>query len=229
MKIVDKNDYLFIQPNLNLNTFDKLDDNEKEEYLYVVSNYQYYLELYLLSKTNIKIFDDNIKDSNMNFRLVDEEKKDYYQTYCGENLNYYYIRNNLNILSLTKEEKDLFLNYIKDANGNLTKDIEKFIETTILKVIKENWINAKINYGPLSERFIVENGTLIIGMRYDEFYPSNDDNWDELYELQEIFLLQNNALLEKNIEENLKIPCRVIRYNDFSVKKNNEINQGKTI
>ena len=227
MKTVSKNNYISIQPNINIKIFNNLSEDKKQLYLFLLSNYQYYLELYLLSKTNIKKFDDNIKNSN--FKSIDYGKMDYYQTFCGEGLKYYYIRNNINVLSLTNEEQEIFLKIIKDSNKKLTPSIEKFIEDTFQKVIKENCIDSKINYGPMSKRFFVQNGTLVIGMRYDEFYQIGDKILDEKSNLQDLFLLQNNALLEKDIEDKLQISCRVIKYNDFNIKRLNNLNENKKI
>ena len=227
MKTVSKNNYISIQPNINIKIFNNLSEDKKQLYLFLLSNYQYYLELYLLSKTNIKKFDDNIKNSN--FKSIDYGKMDYYQTFCGEGLKYYYIRNNINVLSLTNEEQEIFLKIIKDSNKKLTPSIEKFIEDTFQKVIKENCIDSKINYGPMSKRFFVQNGTLVIGMRYDEFYQIGDKILDEKSNLQDLFLLQNNALLEKDIEDKLQISCRVIKYNDFSIKRLNNLNENQKI
>ena len=224
MRIIEENDYMTIQPNINIKKINNLKADEKKSYLYLTSCYYNLLELFLIKSTDIKVFDDKIENSNLGFELIEDDKKDFYQFYGGEKLKYYYIRNNINIDALNEVEKKEFLTIIKNLNGILTDEALGFIKKTMSKVIIEDWFDTLINYGPTSEQFFALNGSLVIGIRYDEFSQTiNEIDWEEMHDKQDIFLLQNNALLEKNIEEKLNINCNVIRYNEFSVKKKNNI------
>ena len=148
-------------------------------------------------------------------------------------LKYFYIRNNIYLNRLTKEELEFLKRKLINRDYSFDESVFNFINSTykklIFEVINENpSIIAKISYGPVSDTYFALNNSLVLGIRYDEFNigTMTEDEWffnrikqKELIET----LIQN---LETKISNDLKIPCKVIEYDNFSV---NLLNNQKTI
>ena len=80
--------------------FDFSQDINQEVYLL----YRKLFTEYIIEKTELKKYDEEIKNSNLNFIPVEEEKMDIYQYFSCDILKYFYIRNNLYLEKLDKKD-----------------------------------------------------------------------------------------------------------------------------
>ena len=225
-------DYETRTPNSNSNYFNSLSEPEKAKYLDLYLLYYDLLYKYLISKLELQKYDDMLLNSQNIFYQVAIENMDLYQKIGSKYLKYFYLRNNLYIERLSKEELDFLNKKLVNNNHDLDNETLTFINNTYQKVILENYQGEvyNINYGPDSLSFYKPNNALIIGVRFDNYYKSpleSDDEWnnkynDRLYELEIIMKILSRKL------EKFETLGYVIEYNDFSIKNLNS-NEEKTI
>lgn len=221
MRKITLEDYKLFEPNNNRIKFEQLDEKRQNDYMIMQSAYYHYLLEYLCKKTDIEKSDNILKNSELNFVNIDEENMDLYQYLSSTKLSYFYIRNNIYIENLSVEEQRILIKYVKCSEYN--DEIEKLIENTLNKVIIENGSQKEVNipFGPITTKFMCKNGSLVIGVRYDEFNLNGktDDEWDMNHDKQEQLLFQETLNLEYEISQKLNIPVKIIKYDDFSIKK----------
>ena len=75
--------------------FSNLNDSEKENYFKFYELYSSFLIQFVMSKFDLKYYDDLIKNSANKFVRVREEGMDIYQFLSSEYLSYFYVRNNI--------------------------------------------------------------------------------------------------------------------------------------
>lgn len=220
IKKINVQEYETRFPNSNDLYFKRLTYNQKKEYLNLYSIYLSMMLNYIDSKSLIKKFDDMLLNSNVKFKPVEEKNMDIYQYCCSSFLMYFYIRNNIYIERLAPKE----IEFLKTHD---TKSIEQkniFIQKTINKVIKESNDDElyNINYGPESPDYIVPNNSLIIGVRFDDYYVDEkqaDEEWISNYNIKLSKLNILKDFMAKKFTKELNIPVDIIKYNDFSIKK----------
>lgn len=195
-----------------------------EEYINLYNKYRMLLTKYFIKKFRLKLYDELIENSGLNFKPVDIEKQDLYQYFSSDNLKYVYIRNNVYIDKLTVEEKQK-LNTLSYGDNELSKIDELFIEETYKKVIFEDKLenNKKTMtfFGPRTSSFMIGNDYVVIGIRYDKYYNQygNDEEWKENFIKQSEFI--TNLIFKMKLELCLIIdnPVTVIEYGDMSTIK----------
>lgn len=210
-------------PNNNLEYFDKLNEEEKKEYLELYQKYHKLVLKYLIRKFDLLNYDKSLINNENKFIKVRKEDMDLYQYLCSDYLSYFYLRNNFYIERLTDEE----LEYLKNVGTN--ENVNEFIIRTLKKVITEvPDRKVKFCFGGDSLEFFKPNGSILIGVRYDEFSNKipNDENWLDTYtntkgELE--FLLGGFRYANRGLND---MPIEVVSYNEYSIVK---INQKKTI
>ncbi len=205
----------FLTIDMNLDSIIKLDDLDKEDYLRKYILYMNLLIEYLIKKTDIKKYDDLLKEDSHNFISIKDKDMDIYQKLGSNYFKYFYIRNNLHLDRLTKEE-DLYLNKKDIIFDDKTYN---FIESTFEKVIFEDSKDYLVNYGVIAKGTLAPSKALVIGVRYDEFNLNgmSDIDWDLNYQEQTKILNKIIESLESNIKNNLNIDCKIIKYNRYSV------------
>ena len=156
----------------NKEYFDSMSPESQESYLKLYSLYNNLLIQYLIKKYNLNLYDEMIQNSKRNFKKVDTKDMDIYQYTSSKYLNYLYIRNNIYIEKLSKEE----LLYLSNTKEILDYNNEQFIEKTYKKVIFENEYTM---YGPDNSKYLKKPNTLIIGLRCKSIDLNNDSS-DEL-------------------------------------------------
>lgn len=222
MIYLDEEYYLSRFPKTD-DVFENLDDESKKVFLTRYSVYTNFLYDYLLHKTDIKNHDDEIKNNQEHsFKTVNETKMDMYQFLAKGKLNYYYVRNNLYLSKLSEEEIKFLDDRIASNNMAYDKDVEDFIGKTVKKTISfSDDKNISMNYGPSdSSMYIVENGTIIIGQRVDEYVNYDLNNYENQmkYMRRNIFLGADADELKTSIAGDLGISVSVIKYVDETVK-----------
>ncbi len=206
-------------PNNNEKYFNELNEQEKVEYLELYQKYYKLILKYFIKKFKLAEYDKSLKDNEDKFVMVKKENMDIYQYLSSDDLNYFYLRNNFYIEHLTQGER----NYLKKLNVNGIEDA--FIIKTLKRVITEipDAQDKKISlcFGGDSLEFYKLNGSIIFGVRYDEFTDKipNDENWLSAYakikdELN--FILDGFKYANKSLND---MPIEVINYNDYTVVK----------
>lgn len=218
---VDEDFLLLERPNIreecNINN-----DDEMNNYLNVYNSYNDLLIQFLSKKYYLKNVDEELEKKKDTYPEVPSSEKDLYQTLSSGYLKYFYLRNNIYVERLTKEEVDYLLAMSNSGNLELTPEIEKFINDTYLRVILEN-PNEKgvnINYGPDNFKYYKPSNAIVIGVRYNQFQNlSNDEGAldDFMKTKHNIFLFAQ--FLEYKVKLDTDISFCVIEYDEFSVHK----------
>lgn len=201
-------------------------NTNNDDYIYLYLLYRELFTKYIIDKLRLNSYDIELKKNPLMFIPLDKEKMDFYQYFSSDKLNFFYIRNNIYIEKLTKEEL-MFLNYkLQNKNLNLDNETEKFIEQTFRKVIFEDLLHDGSEciafYGPNNSNFATENNTLVIGFRYDRFKNNGleESEWLNLHDEQDFYLYNYIRKIEDYFQKNFSvpiIPIKIIQYNEFSV------------
>lgn len=212
---------MYLSRQSNNNDFKKMNFEEKNTFLELYSFYHHLLKLYLIEKLELKKYDDELGKSNLKLKAVDVNKMDIYQYTMSDELQYLYLRNNIHIERLKKEELEL-LNKFYDNDLDISDiNVKRFIESTFVKVIMEgdSPLITNINYGPPAPQYFAKTNSLVIGFRYDEFNLNGLSNqeWNMLHGIQHSYLFGILKNIEINLQKHIQLPVSVIEYNDYSV------------
>ncbi len=207
-------------PKTNKKFVDSLDEESKELYINLYYAYSVLFNQYINVLLNLKEYDNELKDLNP----VKDENMDIYQYLSKDSLKYIYIRNNIYVERLSDEEKEFLMKCISDINEMPSVDVYNFIKNTYRKVIFENINNdgsiCAINFGPLTQRYIFPNDSLILGIRYDKYANSSisDEEFKNKY-TSDLFKVTNiSKKMSNELKEKLDIPIFVAIYDDYSVE-----------
>ena len=204
-------------PYTNIEYFNSLNENDKNNYLKLYSLYNELLYCFLIKKLELKKYDDMISNSFVGFTKVEEKDMDIYQYLSSNYLRFLYIRNNIYIERLTSEEINKLLSFFNNYNSEEALD---FINNTYKKVMFES-PDGTTMYGPDNLRFIKPSNSIMIGIRHNAFYirENEDENiWENKYEEKERYLDLFIPELERQLNNKGLGKVFVIEYNDFSIK-----------
>lgn len=223
LKITIK-DYEKRNPCSNKVFFDNLSNDVKQKYLDMHALYIDLFIQYMNKKYNLKKYDDYIKNSKSNFKNIDIINMDLYQYLSSKHFSYIYIRNNVYIERLNKEEFSFLKQKLINDDYNLDEKTFSFVENTFQKILFEITDNDiyDVCYGEDLDKFLKPNNALIIGVRVDEFNKENninDEIWIKKYREASYELDLIIDYLEFNLSKKINVPCFVIKYNDFSINK----------
>ena len=183
----------------------KIDDMTEEQLKLYLSMYSVYMEWFinlLILKTNIKSIDDQLKKSNFKFKKVNNDDIDFYQKFSIEYLDYFYLRNNLYLYRLNKDEYLFIIDRIKNDNYGFDEEVEKFINNTYKKIIFEkvrDLKNVKINHDKIDVGRYVDNDSIIIGIKYDNNNGLNGKDWYDNLVFQEKEIKRVSQCLLENL------------------------------
>lgn len=226
--IITEDDYNDMLPNCEKFNIADMNDDVRNTFLFMTSAYRYMFTKYIIKTLELKKFDQLISKNNFSFLPVKKEEMDIYQLFNSDDLTYLYLRNNIHLANLTSEERTNFLEMLKKYDMQYTNELEEFISSTYRKVIYEDIKNDTpilINFGPISQSFMVPNNSLVIGIRFDEFNLNgkSDSEWDSNHDLQLDYISEITAQISALAENRLKIQCFIIKYNEFSVMKRSNV------
>lgn len=206
--ILDK--YEKRSPVFNNEYYKKLTPEQKNNYLNLYSKYYSFLMKYLDETIDINRFENDINRVNNILKPVEASKKDLYQILSP--YNYIYIRNNLYIERLDKNELDTLIN-----NSEYNDTIKELIINTYPKIINP-YIdkNIEIIYGPDSRKFISSSKNIIIGIRFNNNYKSNKYSPVQIYNMKKMIINTIKANIIKNANKNNINNITLIEYNDIS-------------
>ncbi len=207
-------------PKTNKQFVDSLDEEAKKLYINLYYAYSVLFNDYINNLLNLKEYDNELKDLDP----VKEEKMDIYQYLFKDSLKYIYIRNNIYIERLSVKEKEFLMKCVSDADKMPSVDAYNFIEKTYKKVIFENINNngsiCATNFGPLTQRYIFPNNSLILGIRYEQYAnPSVPDEEFKNKYISDLFKVTDiSKKMSNELKEKLDIPVFVTIYDDYSVE-----------
>lgn len=214
-------------PNINYEYFDSLDN--KEEYLNEYSTYVKLFLMYLIKNTSIKRMESEIRDCpDFKYKIPGSypEDQDMYQYLCNEDLEYFYIRNNIYIERLTPKEKEYLDSIANSKDFKFDDKAEKFVKETVLKLIKDGTRTDTndsyyINFGPSDDRyFYAFNDSIVIGARMYPGMPADDlEEFNKSYHKRMDYFSEKCEELEELLNKELNMKTKVIEYGDTSVKK----------
>lgn len=199
--------------------------NINERYLGLYMIYRELFNEYIIQKLELEKYDYEILKSEYKLKQVAEDNMDLYQYWTNNKLKYLYIRNNIYIEKLDKKELKWLENRIIANRDNLDDDAKKFIERTYVKVIFEDTgrDGKKYNafYGPTTTKYMARNDSIVIGIRYDDYYSYNmsDQEWGELRKKQLDFLKTKIRTIIEEQKSKVENPIAIIQYNDYSIEK----------
>lgn len=207
---------------------EKLSEEDKKQYMDLYNLYRELFTEYIIGKLGLGEFDKEIANSGYNFKPVDEENMDIYQYFSSEKLKYFFIRNNIYLEKLTKEEAEFFRKRLREGNRNLDTEAEKMVERTYRKVILEdvlqNGEKCRVLFGPDSSSFLSDNSKIVIGFRYDEFYNKgiDDDVWFDRFMRQTEFINSIVSKMKESFEQSLPNETSILLYDDVSIMEREE-------
>lgn len=183
----------------------------REQYKDLENIYKNYFEKYLASKTNIIKYDESMKNSELDFGLLNRKVnlKSNLDEYL--NLNYFYILNIFYVEKLTNEQQLIL------SSNNEEQIIQLVINTykDIIKYTREDHPNEryKVNYTfNSSEESYSYNDELVIAI----YYGSNTidlvtkEKYLDNYHKKEEFLNEISNDLSSEIKNNLDLDCKII-------------------
>lgn len=224
-KSLKKEEFETAYPNNKILSIDKMSETEISNYLSLYNVYRNLFSQYIIENMGLKEYDEKLANSGLGFLVNNQEDMDIYQYYSSDTLKYFYIRNNIYIERLTKEERDFLREKISNNNYELDDASRQMIEETYERVIFEDALKngEKCNtlYGPNSTSFLAPNNALVIGVRYDEFAENglDDKSWDELHDKQALYLYQLMDSMRYNLGKKVSLPVAILKYNEYSVIK----------
>lgn len=171
--------------------------------------YDIYLDLLydILKESELKKYDDELENSNLHFNRVDKKNMDMYQS--NSIFKYFYIRNNLYLEKLDKEdiEKILFSNNSREV-----------VLRTYKSIININ-DGYKVCYGPDTDNYWYDSDILVLGFRFDEFGDNGllDDKWIEEFYKKRNYLNNVFSYLEANLTKMLGMKVKICEYDKNSI------------
>ncbi len=181
--------------------------------------YVKWLICYLNKYINLDGYDKKIKNSELYYVPIKDEKIDYYQEKSRPYLEYFYIRNDVEIDKLSDNEKKFI-----DDNKNIeyNEEIEKFIVDTMNKVLFKEFKEGRVltTYGSPAKKYLAYNDSIVIGFRFDEY--NNDKKLERLVWSQNYFdklkyLKEIGEEIKRIGKERLNRDITVIIYNEYTV------------
>ncbi len=205
---------------------EKMDSNQLELYLQMYTVYRELLSKYLIHLLDLTTYDNEIKNSKLQFKQIEISNMDIYQKFDSDKLNYFYLRNNIYLERLSSEEYNFLYNKMLSGHKfDLDEETIAFIENTFKKVtfedVNRNGYITNTNYGPEILEYIVPNNSIIIGFRYDVFniQYENDQDWSIYLKKQQVYFNELVQKIEKKCRDLNLENIRIIKYDDWSIKK----------
>jgi len=193
-------------------------DEDNNEYFKLLNKYKKLFEEYLKEKLPLELIDDNMKKSDLKFVPIKKENMDFYQITSTMNLDYIYLRNNLYIEKLSKEDLEFL-----SKKDKLDEESKDFIKRTYQTVINpyENDEKRIIFYGPENEKHLCDSTDVVLGIRYNEFETNgmSDEEFQKNFIEQLRLIAQVSTLLEIASPNELGSVVKVIQYNELSIMK----------
>ena len=189
-----------------------------EEYGILKKTYKQLFEIYLQNKIDLKLYDNKIKNSDLDFGKGYPTKSNLINDlgeYLG--LNYIYIINDFFIEKLSINDLNELRKVYQEKKYNI--NTIKIIEKTYKDVLNNNFVNGKyVNepfnrcYGPVIPKNFALSDSLVIKIIFGKNTKQYDDEEylvNDKAKTNFLNILCND--LKKEIEENLGIKVTILR------------------
>lgn len=185
------------------------EDKSIKKYRMYEELYKYIFEKYIMTKVDLKKYDDLISNSDLGFG--DITKKINLKSGLDEylNLNHIFILNRFYINKLNSKDWDII------TNGSVEDKI-KVVESTYKDVIKydiKNGLKAKINYTySTSDDSFSDNDQLVIGIYYgnNKIKYEDGDKYLENSILKKKFLSELSEKMINDFKNNMDISVKIL-------------------
>lgn len=209
----------------NSDYFNELDKESQESYIALYNVYSSLVTDYFIKNCSLKEYDDALLESPYSFPKLSEDDMDIYQYLASDKLSFVYLRNNLYIERLDEEEQRYLIDKAQDDEIVHDDKAEEFVKNTFKRVMLENGgaeDAVNVFYGPDNGNFMYPGNSVIIGIRYDDYYQAPGESSEEWFEannnrLQDIETI--SVILETKMPRVVGVDCYAVKYNEFSVKK----------
>lgn len=195
-------------------------DEEMRNYLIAYNVYSNLLIQFVMKKYHLLEVDKELEKRKDVFPEVADADKDFYQHLALGYLKYFYLRNNIYVERLTKEQLSYLFAIYQSGNFDLTPQNEQFINDTYLRVILENpnERGVNVNYGPDNLKFYKPSNSIVIGVRYNQFQNlATGENTFHSFSSAEGQINILTDFLEYKVRQEGGVPFSVIKYDDYSV------------
>lgn len=183
-----------------------ISNNDCKVYSLVQGLYIKAFETFLLSKIDLKKYDDMLLNSELDFGVIPKERKFAYHNLSHMNLSYIYIRNFFFVEKLDSSDLKVFFDKISRNDYSVDESIIKIVENTYKDVMVDNFRTNQyisgdtiISYGAHAEINDCYADALCIYIHYG--YSSKNFNEQEYFENKE----KKEELLEKISKEIIDI------------------------
>jgi|GEM_PF-2850667 len=142
-------------------------DNFSREYLNMQALYRKALEQYLEETLNLSEFDESLVNSELGFVPLSKKEMEFHQKYSYFDFQFIYLRNNLPIERLDKEELDILRKYIRARNSDVTEELLDLVSGTFRRIIVV-YENRGTNVGAMYHQGGVSapNEALVLSINY---------------------------------------------------------------
>ena len=191
-------------------------------YIDIYRLYSFLFMEYLDRKIQLRKRESEIKNSLFHLQPLNEEEKDFYQLLSP--LEFFYIRNHLNIEKIPKKSLQVLIDRCKEKNNELDSIVEGIIQETYLDVITNDQFAKKssINYAlngtiPL----MASNDSIVLGLRRDPEYEKgvgHNPEWVELSIKKDLLLEALKQIVEEDAKNN-GLKLTVFIFNEVTTKK----------
>ncbi len=193
-------------------------DNNFDLYIKLENLYKNLFEKYLNTKINLNIYDEKLKNSDLDFGLPSPTKK---QLTSGLNeyldLKYIYILNNFFIEKLDNEDINSLKDELEKDVIDLNENLINIIERTYKEIINNNYYkgsyiekNYNVCYGDITLDSYAPNNALVLKIFYGKNTKEfNHEEFIKNIKEKKIFLQKFSEELKEEIEKNLNIKCVV--------------------
>jgi hypothetical protein len=189
-----------------------------DKYFMLQALYKKTFEEYLITRIDIKKFDDELKDSELKFISGREKHKSIYQKYDYMNLTFIYLINNIHVEKLDDSDLELLQTSLKQYNGEISDELIKMIEKTYQSVITITYksINDDNDYDVLYGNTIngerrVPNNALVLEINTIPEYDKEGNYVDREKEVvKDDYIDDMIARMEEEFTVELRIPVEVL-------------------
>lgn len=187
------------------------DNTNREDYRELENIYKKYFEIYLNSQINLKGYDELIKNSELDFGILQQKVniKSNLEEYL--NLNYFYILNNFYIEKLTDEEKLILRSNNEEEIFNLIKNTYKNIITYTREDIPNKRFKINYTFSTSKESFSY-NDELVVAIYYGKNTIDliSKENYLDNYHKKQEFLNDLSNNLSNDIKSKLDLDSKII-------------------
>ncbi len=169
-------------------------------------NYKYLLFKGLYNYLNLNEIENKISNNIKPLNVVSNEDYDIIS-------KYFFLKNNVNVDKLNKEENEFFNYYfkkdIKECSDSELRAMNDFIKNTYKRTIFPDVSDDYVYYGPINDEYLCPKDSIVIGIYYD---LSNENDFEIENQVSDIA-----NYIQFEVANNKKLKIAVVAFNQFSL------------